>query len=614
MERQEDIDAARDERTTATGTIMPPGMFGTGIGQKPLRSSPRPTLLLLGRGLPAAARAHIKYGLERNAPDLFGLHLVEEEPLPHLTEETRLRDVGVLDPCRALDHPPEIRARQRGAPCGGALDNIHRGNRELHGSIDTSIGERAGEKPTGTTRASLVQATLSVGKSVSLDVTAGPGLWVRGHFLRDLESLLGGLKDCGGCREQSGRVNRSDDPIVILVDGHDRNRSGGGADGADVSHGTKRSVTSVSFLAARKSSHGASVLPWTPVTSVRRRTKSLLEEAAQCLQDLSLVHGTTAIPFQALSVKPSPPKLSTETPIDDYPRKRPIISTSPAEHDQGLDVLMAACFMVLHPNDRYDVGEDYEIGVRLESRPRNQPQGSLRQERTRLSTGNREYSSSISSLAEDCRRKLTQYGSARGLAEALREVDPVSIPVDTAVALRHLTRHHAWPDPSPRPIFSGCPASAAFTAWIVATTSATVKLVLRQGGDPRRASSCLNQRQTIDLQSRRSGQTLRMHGMVARKGSMADRSVVGDSLPLKRLAQEESMFLQGLEESLIDDIITVVDEDFPGVLEEDGERRRGKYCRTSEVFATIMKIVLRPFQVRCVEQMAEEVGFREIIS
>lgn len=613
MERQEDIDAARDERRTATGAIMPPGMFGTDIGQKPLRSSPRPTLLLLGRGLPSAARAHIKDGLERNAPDLFGLHLVGEESLPHLTEETRLRDGGFLNPCREWDGPPEIRARRRGAPCGRALNNIHSGDRELHGSTDGSIGERTVEQRTGTTRASLVQATLSVGKSVSLDVTTGPGLWVRGHFLRELESLLGGLKDCGGCRERSGRVNRSDGPTVILIDGHDRNRSGGGA---DVGHGAKGSVTTASFPVACNSSYGASVLPRTPVTSVGRRTKSLLEEAAQCLQDLSLVHGATAIPFQALSVEPSPPKLSTETPIEDYPREGATISKSLADGDHSIDVLMAACFMMLHPSDRYDVGEDYEIGIRLGSCQRNHTQGSLRQERTHLSRGNREYTSSISSLAEDCRRKLTQYRSARGLAEVLREVDPVSIPVDTAVALKHLTIHHAWPDPSPRPIFSGCPASAAFTAWIVAATSATVELVLRQGGDLRRTSSWLDQSQTNDLQSidstrqsRHSGQILDTHGMVARQGSMADRSGVSGSLPLKRIEQEETKLLKGLEESLIDDIITVVDEDFPGVFEEDGERQRRNYCRTSEVFVTIMKKILRSFRVSCFEEMAEEVGF-----
>ncbi|CBJ33086.1 expressed unknown protein [Ectocarpus siliculosus] len=560
LERQEDADAARDERRTAMGATLPPGMLenpsgtcaGGGVesqGPSGGSSQRRPVLLLLGLDLPAS-----------------------------------VREEGVV-------------AR---------------------------------------TRANLVQAALSAGKNVSLEVVPGPGLWARGRFLRDLEALLGGLDACGcGVDHSDTDTKQTSGPTVLLVEGHSRNRAGGGM---DVSHGTKfvGEGAAKNWKADRSYDQGPErTLP--PALLTARRLKALMEEAAQCLHDLSTEYGRTPSPFKAIQDDSYASK-SSKAPREAHQRRQGTIraegSTDPERPNagsfpmrkqynaslattgsRGMALLLAACHMLLHPGRRYDLGEfrtgrglDVYLteGMTMQKSPGKAPTTSSEE----VELGAFEMVHAFN-LARSCREELAEQGSARGVAALLRRADLYSTPLETAVALQRLVQHSDWPVASPRSDFAGCSASGAFVGWVVAAVAVTTELVLGGGGVELGAGSGSARNPSGDERKAvASGTGVEGRGWcggAGGAGSTAEGSG-GNALlstSMRNLQEErtrEQRLLLGMETSLIDEIVAVLDDDSPWLPppedpEGHGDVRNRRQCRASEVFNALLDTVLRPFNV-----------------
>lgn len=656
LERQEDADAARDERRTAMGATLPPGMLenpsgtctGGGIGRQGSSggsSQRRPVLLLLGLDLPASVRDEVRAGLERDAPDLFGQHVVGVDALPSLASAAQAAGGQgcFLKPCQeqtagAVTPPPSIQPTRETVPTGITSERGSRKHSERPGGVAAAGGDFE-QGDVARTRANLVQAALSAGKNVSLEVVPGPGLWARGRFLRDLEALLGGLDGCGcNVNHSDNDTKQTSGPTVLLVEGHSRNRAGGGI---DVSHGTM--VHNLALLGAgvAKSSkadcyyeQGAQgTLPQASLTA--RRLKSLMEEAAQCLHDLSTEYGRTPSPFKAIHDE-SYASASFKATRDAHQRRQGTIrnegSTDPevrtagsfqmekrchaslvATGSRGMALLLAACHMILHPGRRYDLGEfkagrdrelDLTESITMNKIPEKAPP-SLSEESEHGAFG----MAYATDLARSCREELAHQRSARGVAALLRRADLDSMPFQTAVALQRLQNHHDWPVVSPRSDFAGCSASGAFVGWVVAAVAVTTELVLGGGGVALGAGSDSVRQPSGDKRMAvGSGAGVEGRGWcegAGGAGSTAEGSG-SDTLLSMRNAQEErtreQRLLLGMETSLINENVTVLDDDSPWLLlperpEGHGDVRNRRECRASEVLNALLDTVLRPFNV-----------------
>lgn len=218
LEREEDADAARDELRTAMGAILPRGLLenistpGKDGENSPTGTFRRPTLVLLGLDLPAAVRDEIRADLDRDAPAMFGVHIAGVDTLPSLAAAVRTRDRGFLEPC--TESAPNLPLSPQGAtPTLGRKEHLPSGSKMSgdgggdHGKHSSECEGMHGQTKAKNTRTGRLQAALSAGRSASLEVVSGPGLWARGRFLRDLEALLRGLDDCGCCKS-SGDASR----------------------------------------------------------------------------------------------------------------------------------------------------------------------------------------------------------------------------------------------------------------------------------------------------------------------------------------------------------------------------------------------------------------------
>lgn len=513
----------------------------------------------------------------------------------------------------------------------------------------------------------MVQAALAEGKSVSLEVVPGPGLWARARFLRDLEALLGGLDAGGGGGEPCDGGAASDacsskkqpGPTVLLVEGHSRNRSGGGA---DLSHGTKfmgEVAPQRGAAAGNRSEPGDSLgvgpaggLPL--VSLAARRAKLLLEEAAQCLHDLSDRYGETPTPFKAILATTRSASSSEDKPqngakgsrggLDEYSEAHGILGTGGSRGTEdgeldgslapkgsaGMELLLAACHMIIHPDRRYDVGEGLIDGRRSRSHSSSSRDVAGKVQTVGLGLGrahetettnevegepeNSAILAYASRLAKTCRAELCREKSARGVAEALRGSALDAVPLEVAVALRRLVRHPNWPATSPRPDFAECPASEAFVGWVVAAVAGGTELALEGGGGLHEPGVGPNQAQAApDMAEMNEGVSNPAAGSHARKidlGWPIAGSDEGKTLSSLRDAQEERRreraVLRGTEAALVHENITVVDDDSPWLLpperadgERNGQNRRGRrQCRSSEALNVLMETVLRPFNVR----------------
>ncbi|CAM9445389.1 unnamed protein product, partial [Ectocarpus sp. 8 AP-2014] len=658
LERKEDADAARDERRTAMGATLPPGMLENPSGtcavggvesQGPSGGSSqrRPVLLLLGLDLPASVRDEVRAGLERDAPDLFGQHVVGVDALPSLASAAQAAGGQgcFLEPCReqtagAVSPPPSTQPTRETVVTGNTGQRGSPNHGERLGGVATARGDFE-QGVVARTRANLVQAALSAGKNVSLEVVPGPGLWARGRFLRDLEALLGGLDACGCGVDDSDTDTKQSGPTVLLVEGHSRNRAGGGM---DVSHGTKF----VDTLALR--GEGAAknweadcsydqgpegTLP--PALLTARRLKALMEEATQCLHDLSTEYGRTPSPFKAIQDDSYASK-SSKAPRETHQRRQGTIraegSTDPerptagsfqmgkqcnaslaATGSRGMALLLAACHMLLHPGRRYDLGEfrtergrdvDLTEGMTMQKSPGKAPPTSSEE----VEHGAFEMVHA-SDLARSCREELANQGSARGVAALLRRADLYSMPLETAVALQRLVQHSDWPVASPRSDFAGCSASGAFVGWVVAAVAVTTELVLGGGGVALGAGSGSARNPSGDVRKAvASGAGVEGRdwcGGAGGAGSTAEGSG-GDALlstSMRNVQEErtrEQRLLLGMETSLIDENVVVLDDDSPWLPppegpEGHGDVRNRRQCRASEVFNALLDTVLRPFNV-----------------
>ena len=674
LERQEDADAARDERRTAMGATLPPGMLSNPPqGAKPSSSSPgaafsrRPTLLLLGLDLPASVRDEIRAGLDRGAPDLFHRHVVGADALPSLASAVQPAAVNhhFFEPCRGLraaatapttDLEKEGTSTSEGNSAKGttaksgageqlvAVGSSNRGDEASGSQRDASERDTADE---ARTRAKVVQVALSEGKSVSLEVVPGPGLWARGRFLRDLEALLGGLDDGGGSggggASDAGEMKRSG-PTVLLVEGHSRNRSGGGM---DVSHGTKfmgEVAAPQRDVVGRGSDPGVSLgrgpeggLPL--VSLAARRAKVLLEEAAQCLHDLSTRYGETPSPFKAI-IAPRWHAYSTEdtpqgeveggrggmeaaakcevpevTGSGSFGRGEPNGSLA-AEGSTGMDLLLAACYMIIHPDRRYDLGEGL-VGNNRRPAAAALAHGVGEETLAAATSANADTENArtiayASRLARACRAELSGERSARGVAEVLHRGSALdAIPLETAIALRRLARHPGWPAASPRPDFAHCSASEAFAGWIVAAVAGGTELALEGGGGVLCPGGGLSQDVFVSSLGTEMVVSERVPDPGSCAGSFEAKSTIvgseGETPRSLRDAQEErrreGAVLRGIEAALVDENVTVVDDDSPWLLPPGGAEggrngRNRRQCRSSEALNALMETVLRPFNVR----------------
>lgn len=638
LERAEDEDASRDERRTAMGATLPPGLLNnnfrrrTSDGQRSSGLVERPTLLLLGTDLPASVRVSIRASLDCDAPDVFGVHLTGVDALPPTKAEARVARWGFLESLREKGHgQPPVQSHnvgigdqaKRSLPILSVRTENYGDRLSNNGTVEGLPGHESVER----TRCKRVQTTLSAGKNVSLDVGPGPGLWARGRFLRDLEALLGGLDDHGCCGERSddGRAER---PTVLLVQGHDGNRSGGGADPA---HGTENAAAATSMGAGdstldKKRGDG---VPSAAEVAVRR-VKSLLEEATQCLHDLANTHGATSSPFAAISAAhaytptPTGAKLGhkeTEQGGDVKEGVRGsrkhddtdlVLATSAvAKCTPGLELLLAACHMMLHPDRTYSLEEVRKCHDRASTSLEHiKHEGKFCDPATLDNVGKESTLSYASVLAEECRQYLAgKTRSARDVATIIQKVDPSVMPPDTAVALRDLIQCQAWPATSPRTGFTECPASAAFTAWIVAAATASTELALAAGGtapnicwDPN--GSPLGNVQSTAAIADVFEQKIEYHGedvetcpSVEIRKERATQFLGGVNEDRRR----ERDLLQKLEASLVDRTIIVLDDDspwfFPTVRAEEKGAKRQRYCCASEALGVVMETVLRPFQV-----------------
>lgn len=644
LERAEDIKAAQEERRTTMGALLPPGLLEGTPGSPPRHGqgfsglSTRPTLVLLGLDLPASLRSGIRARLDREAPGVFGLHLTGEDALPSGAKAAKASGRGFFAPSRELTENESLDSSQ------GATAAVERAQTPLISQTRGTIGVDARSprhKRGEPSRAAKVQAALSAGHSVSLEVIPGPGVWARGRFLRDLESLLEGIDgcdDCNGCKDDEvGRKAKRGGPTVLLLEGHQRNRSGGGA---EVRHGTRFATalgpaqidSSVGRAPPRTFGRGTGG-PSAAVAMATKRRKCLLEEAAQCLHDLRTTHGAT--PSQFLAITAESRATAGAMPVQEAHhvhergegndrngrgafRSIRHVSTGgalKATVDVGyasrLDVLLAACLMLLYPHRQYDVGQS-EAGNDRENRSK-VPQ-SVHEETARPGiTGADETDlSNASDLAKACRNHFASARSARVVADLLEVVDVSTLPIDTAVALNRITQSQVWPVASPRVDFTGCPASAAFTGWIVAAATAAVELALGGGGakaaPPKSSTNGLRLDIGVNEVMALSGVTSEakpggLWGAARRRSTME----AGGETALPEGAQkarcQERDLLERLEARVVDEIVTVLDDDLPWLVQteavgEEVERRADRRrCRVSEAFAAIMDTVLRPYQV-----------------
>lgn len=649
LEREEDADAARDELRTAMGAIIPRGLLentsppGKGDGNSSTGPSRRPTLVLLGLNLPAAVRDEIRADLDREAPSIFGLHISGVDTLPSLVAAVRTRDRGFLDPCR--QGAPTLSLRPQGTtpvhgreqeylPSGSEIPGEGERNPDKHpgGDFERVHGQTKMEN----TRAGRLQAALSAGRSASLEVVPGPGLWARGRFLRDLEALLRGLDDCGGCSESSVDGSRRGGFTVVLMEGHDQNRSGGGA---DIKYGTKYATTSNisgadDWKTESPARHGLEDGP--PLAMVTaRKTKVLLEQAAQCLHDLSTTHGDTPSPFMASpATNSNSSPLATTTATGDEQRrgldcagpahvlgsldgaesgeKQQLDSLKTKCSSPGLDLLLAACHMITHPDRQYDLRECRH--KRARNSPENTPKPPT-QEWPRFDDVAEENAALTvaSCLAGQCRHKLAELRLAREVASFLRQVDLTSVPFGTAVSLRLLLGHPAWPTASPRLSAGGCFASEAFCGWIVSAVTAATEIALTGGGSSQPSDFDLSQNHTggMDTTVTKPGHTGQDPGGGRCLMEVGSTTRAGGSRKLPSLEdihherEREREVLQELETSMVDEIITIVDDDLTQLLRRQGTKiwtggLRRRQCRSVEAFNALMETVLRPFQVSCV--------------
>lgn len=659
LEREEDADAARDELRTAMGAIIPRGLLesasqpGKGGVNSSTGPSRRPTLVLLGLNLPAAVRDEIRADLDREAPSIFGLHITGVDTLPSLAAAVRTRDRGFLDPCR--QGAPTLPLRPQGAtpihgreqehlPSGSEIPG--EGGRSHYEHPGGDYGRVHGQTKMENTRTGRLQAALSAGRSASLEVVPGPGLWARGRFLRDLEALLRGLDDCGDCSESSVDGSRRGGFTVVLMEGHDRNRSGGGA---NIKYGTKYATTSnVSgaddWKAESPARHGlGDGSPLAMVTA--RRTKVLLEQAAQCLHDLSTTHGDTPSPLMATAAannNSSP--LGTTTPTGDEQRrgldcagpahvvgsldgaesgeKQQVDSLKAKCSSPGLDLLLAACHMITHPDRQYDLRECRKGHKRGRNSPENTTK-LLTQEWPRFDDAAEENAALTvaSCLARQCRHKLAELRSAREVASFLRQVDLTSVPFGTAVSIRLLLRHPAWPTASARLSAGGCFASEAFCGWIVAAVTAATEIALTGGGSSQPSDSDLSRKHIGGMdktvtkpghtgQAPGGGRGLMKVGSTTRAGGSRELPSLED---IHHEREREREVLQELETSMVDEIITIVDDDLTQLLRRQGADiwtggRRRRQCRSVEAFNALMETVLRPFQVSCIACRRETIS------
>ncbi|CAB1096739.1 unnamed protein product [Ectocarpus sp. CCAP 1310/34] len=659
LEQQEDADAARDERRIAMGSTLPPGMLenvsgtcgGGGVesqGSSGGSSKRRPVLLLLGLDLPASVRDEVRARLEHDAPDLFGQHVVGVDALPSLASAAQAAGGQgcFLEPCQeqtagAVTPPPSTQPTRGTVVTGNTGQRGSPNHGERLGGVATARGDFE-QDVVARTRANLVQAALSAGKNVSLEVVPGPGLWARGRFLRDLEALLGGLDACGcGVDHSDTDTKQTSAPTVLLVEGHSRNRAGGGI---DVSHGTKfvdtvalrGEGTAKNWKADCSYDQGPEgTLP--PASLTARRLKALMEEAGQCLHDLSTEYGRTPSPFKAIQ-DDSYASTSSEAPREAHQQRQGTIraegSTDPelptagsfqmgkqcntslaATGSRGTALLLAACHMLLHPGRRYDLGEfragsgrevDLTEGVTMQKIPRKAPPTSSEEIEHGFDMVH------ASDLARSCREELANQGSARGVAALIRRVQLDSMPLETAVALQRVVQHSDWPVVSPLSDFAGCSASGAFVGWVVAAVAVTTELVLGGGGVALGAGSGSARNPSGDEWKAVASGT----GVVGRgwcggaggAGSTAEGSG-GDALlstSMRNVHEErtrEQRLLLGMETSLIDENVAVLDDDSPWLPPPEGPERHGdvrnrRQCRASEVFDELLDTVLRPFKAR----------------
>lgn len=640
LERQEDEEAARDEHVTAMGITLPPGLLEK--ASRPLRvssnppsnSSQRPILVLFGLDLPALVRSGARARLDHSAPSVFGLHLVGADSLPSLATTTRTGDRGFLEPCRDQERTSLLGPKDRAVKAGSGEDK-KAGSFTPPGSgacdmssKEDGFGPSGGHSIREGTRALRVQAALSAGKSVSLDVAPGPGLWARGRFLRDLESLLGGL-DGGGSYDKNITTRRRDGPVVLLIEGHDRNRSGGGANAGFGTHCVLtteplQAGDSKKEMLARQRQKGVSISP----AMATRRAKHLLEEAAQCLHDLSVTHGDTPNPFIALSTVYTTPTSTKLSVIDKSSESGHIVrlvkASEPSEIVKslgneatflsatnmvpGLELVLAlaACHMILHPYQRYHLGESRECNTWM---------GSLRENIRKKTTDCHPTSSNvecvISSLAEICRQELAEMPSARGVAGLLRKADITMIPFDTAVSIRNLVRHEAWLGVSLRPIFTGCSASQAFIGWVVAAVTAATELAIEGGGAVRDSPVEKISESLDEILMTETGRSCFHEGENAHGGTVEKNArTEGDKstsrqilLAVQEERWQERELLNRLEASLVDEKISVFDDDSPWCLntvaveKDEVQGAPGRHCRASEMFEALMDIILRPYKV-----------------
>ncbi|CAN0143774.1 unnamed protein product [Ectocarpus sp. 12 AP-2014] len=362
-----------------------------------------------------------------------------------------------------------------------------------------------------------------------------------------------------------------------------------------------------------------------------------MEEAAQCLHDLSTEYGRAPSPFKAIQ-DDSYASTSSKAPREAHQRRQGTIraegSTDPdrptagsfqmgrqcnaslaATGSRGMTLLLAACHMLLHPGRRYDLGEfrvgrgrdvDLTEGMTMQKSPGKAPPTSSEE----VEHGAFEMVHA-SDLARSCREELANQGSARGVAALLLRADLDSMPLETAVALQRLVQHSDWPVASPRSDFDGCSASGAFVGWVVAAVAVTTELVLGGGGVVLGAGSGSARNPSGDeFKAVASGTGVEGRGWcggAGGAGSTAEGSG-GETLlsSSMRNAQEErtreQRLLLGMETFLIDENVAVLDDDSPWLPppegpEGHGDARNRRQCRASEVVSALLDTVLRPFNV-----------------
>lgn len=646
LERTEDIEAAQEERWTAMGATLPPGLLDSTPAPPPKNGqgssglSRRPTLVLLGLDLPASVRAGIRTRLDRDAPGIFGLHLTGEDALPSRVGAARACGRGFFAPSRELAENVPI------GPHHGAVAAVERAHavERAQAAYISRKGEDmgvdaclSGHKIREPSRATKVQTALSSGRSVSLEVIPGPGLWARGRFLRDLESLLEGIDGCNSYEDaEVGQKALREGPTVILLEGHHRNRSGGGS---ELGHGTRFATalgpTQIDSPMGRtpgRTSERETGGPSAVAAMATRRLKCLMEKAAQCLHDLRTTHGATPSPFMAIHTETRAAVASTPVPeahlackpvgenahIERGPlRSEGSVSTGGAlkaatdvDFTPRLDALLAACLMLLYPHRQYDLGER-EAGNHR-SKQSKTPQSEHEEAAGPGNAGDETGLSHLSELAKECREHFSSSRSARVVADLLEVVDLAALPIGTAVALSRIIQSQAWHVASPRVDFAGCPASAAFVGWIVAAVTAAVELALGGGGAEEAPAKLSANGPHLNIGV---CETTVLSGAtpVSKPGGLRDmasrRSTVGagGGIAVPEGTQDarwrERGLLERLEAHVVDESITVMDNDMPRLMQTEavgggvGRGTQGRRCRVSEVFTTIMDTVLRPYQV-----------------